>query len=140
MPALAGHALARGGRGGLTAAVTALVAAGTLAVAPGTTDGFSFWVTGHTGIVIAAVYFVRGPVPGLTALEYARRVAGPVLARAASARTPDPDLRMAAALAGATLRDEFLAPGFLTAALAERVRAARMAGTRVTVDRDIQLC
>jgi len=198
---------------GLTAAVTALAAAGTLAVAPGTTDGFSFWVSGNTGIVIAAVYFVRGPVPGLTALafdlaalavgvltvggatsvgarasilgspvigaglaigfraafrglsnhtesqladyrqqltwqarakavsrvdraalECARRVAGPVLARAASARTPDPDLRMAAALAGATLRDELLAPGFLTAALAKRVRAARMAGTRVTVD------
>ncbi len=197
----------------LTAAVTVLAAAGTLAVAPGTTDGFSFWVSGNTGIIIAAVYFLRGPVPGLTALaldlaalaagvltvggatsvgvrasilgspvigaglavgfraafrslsshtesqladylqqltwqaraeavsrvdraalDYARRVAGPVLARAASARTPDSDLRMAAALAGATLRDELLAPGFLTAALAKRVRAARMVGTRVTVD------
>ncbi len=197
----------------LTAAVTVLAAMGTLAVTPGTSDGFSFWVSGNTGIVIAAVYFLRGPVPGLTALaidlaaltigvltvggatsvgarasilgspvigaglavgfraafrglsnytesqlagyreqltwqaraeaisrvdraalEYARRAAGPVLARAASARRPDPDLRMAAALAGATLRDELLAPGFLTTALAERVRAARMAGARITVD------
>lgn len=197
----------------LTAAVTVLAALGTLAVAPGTTDGFSFWVTGNTGIVIAAVYFLRGPVPGLTtlaldlaaltagvlvvggatsigsrasilgspvigawlavgfraafrslsdytesqltdyreqltwqaraeaigradqaALEYARRVAGPVLDRAASAREPDPDLGMAAALASATLRDELLAPGFLTPALAERVRVARTAGARVTVD------
>jgi len=41
---------------------------------------------------------------------------------------------MAAALASATLRDELLAPGFLTTALAERVRAARMAGARITVD------
>ena len=197
----------------LTAAVTVLAALGTLAVAPGTTDGFSFWVSGLTGIVIAAVYFLRGPVPGLTALaldlagltagvltvggatsigsrasilgspvigaglavgfraafrslsdstesqlagyreqltwqaraeaigradqaalEYARRVAGPVLDRAASARGPDPDLGMAAALANATLRDELLAPGFLTPALAERVRAARTAGARITVD------
>jgi Histidine kinase-, DNA gyrase B-, and HSP90-like ATPase len=197
----------------LTAAVTVLAALGTLAVAPGTTDGFSFWVTGNTGIVIAAVYFLRGPVPGLTtlaldlaaltagvlvvggatsigsrasilgspvigaglavgfraafgslsdstesqladyreqwtwqaraeaigradqaALEYARRVAGPVLDRAASAREPDPDLGMAAALASATLRDELLAPGFLTPALAERVRVARTAGALITVD------
>jgi hypothetical protein len=197
----------------LTAAVTVLAALGTLAVAPGTTDGFSFWVTGNTGIVIAAVYFLRGPVPGLTtlaldlaaltagvlvvggatsigsrasilgspvigaglavgfraafrslsdytesqlagyreqltwqaraeaigradqaALEYARRVAGPVLDRAASAREPDPDLGMAAALASATLRDELLAPGFLTLALAERVRVARTAGALITVD------
>jgi hypothetical protein len=197
----------------LTVVVTALAAAGTLAVAPGTTDGFSFWVSGNTGIVIAAVYFLRGPVPGLTALaldlaglsagvltvgsatsvgarasilgspvigaglaigfraafrslsnytesqlagyreqltrqaraeaisradraalEYARRVAGPVLARAAAAQSPDPALRMAAVLANATLRDELLAPGFLTAALAERVHAARVAGVRITVD------
>jgi hypothetical protein len=196
-----------------TAVVTVLAVVGTLAVAPGTTDAFSFWVTGNTGIVIAAVYFLRGPVPGLTALaidlaalsvgvltvgsatsvgarvstlgspvigvgvaigfraafrslsnytesqladyreqltwqaraeaisrvdraalEYAQRVAGPVLARAASARTPDSDLRMAAALANATLRDELLAPGFLTTTLAERVRAARTAGARLTVD------
>jgi len=47
----------------LTAAVTVLAALGTLAVAPGTIDGFSFWVSGNTGIVIAAVYFLRGPVP-----------------------------------------------------------------------------
>lgn len=197
----------------LTAVVTVLAALGTLAVAPGTTDGFSFWVSGNTGIVIAAVYFLRGPVPGLTALaldlaaltvgvltvggatsigsgasilgspvigaglavgfraafrslsastesqladhreqltwqaraeaigradraalEHARRVAGPVLDRAASAQEPDPDLGMAAALASATLRDELLAPGFLTPALAERVRAARVAGARITVD------
>ena len=196
----------------LTAVVTVLGAVGTLAVAPGTTDAFSFWVTGNTGIVIAAVYFLRGPVLGLTALavdlaalaagvltvggatsvgarvsilgspvigaglaigfraafrslsnytesqladyreqltrqarteaitrvdraalEYAQRVAGPVLARAASARAPDPDLSMAAELANATLRDELLAPGFLTATLAERVRAAREAGARITV-------
>jgi signal transduction histidine kinase len=197
----------------LTAVVTVLAAVGTLAVAPGTTDAFSFWVSGDTGIVIAAVYFLRGPVPGLTALaldlaalsvgvltvgsatsvgarasilgspvigaglaigfraafrslsnytesqladyrgqltrqaraeaisrvdraalEYAQRVAGPVLARAASARTPDPALRMAATLANATLRDELLAPGFLTTTLADRIRAARMAGARITVD------
>jgi hypothetical protein len=190
-----------------------LAALGTLAVAPGTTDAFSFWVSGNTGIVLAAVYFLRGPVPGLTALaldlagltvgllivggatsigsrasilgspvigaglavgfraafrslsnstesqladyreqltwqaraeaigradqaalEYARRVAGPVLDRAASAQAPDPDLGMAAALANATLRDELLAPGFLTPALAERVRVARTAGARITVD------
>ena len=197
----------------LTAAVTALAAAGSLAVAPGTTDAFAYWVAGDTGIVIAVVYFVRGPVVGLTtlaldlaaltagilatgsaipasaragilgspmigaglavgflaafrglsnytesrlagyrerltwqaraeaisrvdraALEHARRVAGPVLALAASAQAPDPALRTAAALANATLRDELLAPGFLTTALAEGVRAARTAGARITVD------
>src|SRR6185312_16228804 len=52
----------------LTAVVVVLAAVGTLAVAPGTTDAFSFWVSGNTGIVIAAVLFLRGPVPGLTAL------------------------------------------------------------------------
>jgi signal transduction histidine kinase len=196
----------------LTAAVTALAAVGSLAVAPGTTDPFAFWVSGNTGIVIAAVYFIRGPVPGLTALaldlaaltvgvlacggiplgarasilgapvigagfavgfraafrglsnstesqladyrqrlswqaraeaisrvdqaalEDARRVAGPVLALAASAQAPGPTLRLAAALANATLRDELLAPGFLTTALAEHVRAARTTGARITVD------
>jgi signal transduction histidine kinase len=197
----------------LMAAVTALAAVGSLAVAPGTTDSFAFCVSGDTGIVIAAVYFIRGPVPGLTALaldlaaltvgvlfcggamsigaqasilgspvigtglavgflaafhglsnytesqlasyrerlslqaraeaisrvdraalEYARRVAGPVLALAASAQAADPALRLAAALANATLRDELLAPGFLTTALAESVRAARTTGTRITVD------
>jgi hypothetical protein len=41
---------------------------------------------------------------------------------------------MAAALANATLRDELLAPGFLTADLAERVHAARTAGIRITVN------
>jgi signal transduction histidine kinase len=197
----------------LTAAVTALAAVGSLAVAPGTTDPFAFWVSGNTGIVIAAVYFIRGPVPGLialaldlaaltvgvlacggalpigaqasilgspvigagfaigfraafrglsnstesqlvsyrerlslqaraeaisrvdrAALEYARRVAGPVLALAASAPAPDPALRLAAALANATLRDELLAPGFLTTALADSVRAARTTGACITVD------
>jgi len=197
----------------LTAVVTALAAVGSLAVAPGTADSFAFWVSGDTGIVIATVYFIRGPVSGLTALaldlaaltvgvlawgsavpigarasilgapviaagfaigfraafrglsnytesqladyrerlswqaraeaisrvdqaalEYARRVAGPVLALAASAQAPDPALRLAAALANATLRDELLAPGFLTTALAKSIRAARTTGDRITVD------
>ena len=52
----------------LTAAVTALAAVGALAVAPGTSDPFAFWVSGNTGIVIAAIYFIRGPAPGLTVL------------------------------------------------------------------------
>jgi signal transduction histidine kinase len=197
----------------LTAAVTVLAAVGSLAVAPGTTDPFAFWVSGNTGIVIAAIYFIRGPVPGLTALaldlaalaagvlacgsavalgarasilgapvigagfaigfraafrglsnstesqlaryrerlswqaraeaisrvdqtalEYARRVAGPVLAMTASAQAPDPALRLEATLANATLRDELLAPRFLTSALAKSIRAARTAGARITVD------
>jgi hypothetical protein len=67
-------------------------------------------------------------------LDNARRVAGPVLERVASGQAPGPALRMSAVLADATLRDELLAPGFLTAALAERVRAARIAGAQVTVD------
>ncbi len=41
---------------------------------------------------------------------------------------------MAATLANATLRDELLAPGFLTTTLAERVRAARAAGASITID------
>jgi signal transduction histidine kinase len=198
---------------GLAAANTALAAAGALAVAPGTTDAFSYWVAGGSGIVVAAIYFVRGPASGLTALafdlaallagllvtgraiatgawlgilgspvigtglavgllaafrslsnrtefqladyrerlrrqeraqaisradsaalENARRVAGPVLAVVASGKSPDADLRMAAALADATLRDELLAPGFLTTALAKRARSARTAGASITVD------
>jgi hypothetical protein len=198
---------------GLIAANTILVAAGTLAIAPGTTDAFACWVAGDSGIVIAAVYFILGPVPGLSALAFdlaalvaalldtgrgiqagawigivtspvigaglavgflaafrslsrqtesqlvgyrerlrlqaraeavsradsaalanARRVAGPVLAVVASGRGPDTAVRRAAALADATIRDELLAPGFLTPALAERVRAARIAGARVTID------
>jgi signal transduction histidine kinase len=198
---------------GLAAANTVLAAAGTLVIAPGTTDAFACWVAGDSGIVIAAVYFILGPVPGLAtlaadlaallagllvvgraiapgawlgivispvigaglavgflaafrglsrstesqlaeygerlrlqaraeamsrvdsaALENARRVAGPVLDRVASGQAADANLRMAAALANATLRDELLAPGFLTALLAERVRAARIAGARVAVD------
>lgn len=68
------------------------------------------------------------------ALENARRVAGPVLDRVTSGQAADANLRTAAALANATLRDDLLAPGFLTASLAERLRAARTAGANVTVD------
>ena len=50
---------------GLAAANTALAAVGSLAVAPGTTDAFAYWVAGDSGIVIAAVYFIRGPLFGL---------------------------------------------------------------------------
>ena len=197
----------------LAAANTILVAVGSLAVAPGTTDSYAYWVGIDSAIVIAAVYFIRGPAFGLTALaldvaaltagmlvtggaippgvwvitltgppigagvaaamlaafrnlsshtesqlaEYrerlrlqaraeaisridnaalahARRLAGPVLRSVISSPAPDPDLRTAAALANATLRDELLAPDFLTAALSERVRAARAAGASITVD------
>lgn len=69
-----------------------------------------------------------------TALESARRVAGPVLALVASGQASGAALRTAAALANATLRDELLAPSFLTSALADRVRAARTAGARITID------
>lgn len=68
------------------------------------------------------------------ALDHARRVAGPVLDAVISSPTPDPDLRIAAALASATLRDELLAPGFLTPPLADRVRMTRMAGASITID------
>jgi signal transduction histidine kinase len=197
----------------LTGANAILVGVGSLAVAPGTTDSAAYWVGLASGIVIAAVYFTRGPAPGLialvldmaaftaglvvtggalpslgirvtilsgppisagvaaamlaafrnlsshtesqlaeyrerlrrqaraeaishvdaAALENARRVAGPVLSAITSSPAPDPAVQMAAALADATLRDELLAPGFLTAALAERVRGARAGGARVTV-------
>ena len=53
---------------GLAAANMILAAVGSLAVAPGTTDAFAYWVAGDSGIVIAAVYFILGPVFGLTAL------------------------------------------------------------------------
>ena len=198
---------------GLAAAVTALAAAGSLAVAPGTSDAFAYWTAGESAILIAVLYFLQGPVFGLTvlaldlaalaggllvnggsiapggwvsvlaspvigaglgaamlaafrslssyteaqlaaygerlrrqaraeaislvdsaALEHARGVAGPVLDLVASGQPPTPALRMAASLANATVRDELLAPGFLTAALAERIRAARSAGARITVD------
>jgi hypothetical protein len=198
---------------GLAAANTILALVGTLVIAPGTTDAYAWWVAGDSGIVIAAVYVIRGPAPGLAtlaadlaavlagllvtgralaagawlaivispvigaglavgvlaafrslsrytesqlaeygerlrlqaraeamsrvdsaALENARRVAGPVLDMVASGQTSDANLRMASALASATLRDELLAPGFLTAGLAERVRAVRTSGARVTVD------
>jgi signal transduction histidine kinase len=197
----------------LTAAVTALAAVGSLAVAPGTTDSFAFWVSGDTGIVIAAVYFICGPVPGLTALaldlaaltvgvlacggavsvgarasilgspvigaglavgflaafrglsnytesqlasyrerlslraraeaishvdraalDNARRVAGPVLRSVICSPGPDSNLQTMAGLANATLRDELLAPGFLTVSLADRVHAARVSGASITVD------
>jgi len=50
-----------------------------------------------------------------------------------SGQRPDPALRTSAALAEANLRDELLAPGFLTPSLAERVRVARIAGVRINV-------
>ena len=71
------------------------------------------------------------------ALENARRVAGPVLERVASGQPPDPALRMSAVLADATLRDDLLAPGFLTPSLAERVRATRAAGARIALISDL---
>jgi hypothetical protein len=191
-------------------AVAALVAAGTLAVAPGTTDGYGYWVAGESGILIGVIFFVRGawfggaallldlavltagllandmtggawvgilasPVLGgglgagfrlafrslarsterqlagyrerlrrqaraealrrvdRTALDHARRVAGPILARVAGGEPAWPGLRTAAELGGATLRDELLAPGFLPGDLAGRVREARRAGARITV-------
>ena len=52
----------------LTAVVTALAVVGSLAVAPGTTDTAAYWVSADTGIVIAAVCIIRGPVFGLTSL------------------------------------------------------------------------
>ena len=52
----------------LAAANTILAAIGSLAVAPGTTDAFAYWVAGDSVIVIAAIYFVRGRVSGLTTL------------------------------------------------------------------------
>jgi signal transduction histidine kinase len=198
---------------GMTAGVTVLAAVGSLAVAPGAADGFAFWVSGESAIVVAVVYFLRGPGFGLTALvldlaavgagvlvtggglprgawvpilaspvlgtglavgmraafrglasyterqleeyregvrrqaraeavsradsaalENARRVAGPVLSRVTSGEPPSAPVRMAAALASATLRDELLAPGFLTGDLAGLVRAARACGALVTVD------
>jgi signal transduction histidine kinase len=190
-----------------------LATVGSLAVAPGTTDAFAYWVAGVSGIVIAAVYFIRGPVFGLTslgldvaaltvglvvtgggiaaggwvsvltspaigaglaaamlaafrslsshtesqldayrarlrwqtraetvsrvdnaALDNARHLAGPVLDAVISSPAPTPDLQTAAAMANATLRDELLAPGFLTASLGAQVRAARAIGARITVD------
>jgi hypothetical protein len=68
------------------------------------------------------------------ALDHARRVAGPVLDAVISSPAPDPDLRIAATVASATLRDELLAPGFLTPPLADRVRVTRLAGATITID------
>jgi signal transduction histidine kinase len=197
----------------LITANTILAALGSLVVAPGTTDAFAYWASGDTGIVVAAVYFIRGPILGLitlavdvaaqiagllvtgkavatgawvsiltspaigaglavgflaafrslsrhtesqlreyserlrlqaraeamsradsAALEYARRVAEPVLSLVASDRALDAALRRAAVLANATIRDELLAPGFLTVALAEHVRVVRTAGAHISVD------
>jgi signal transduction histidine kinase len=53
---------------GLAAANAILAAVGSLAVAPGTTDSYAYWVSTNTGIVIAAVYFIRGPVFGIATL------------------------------------------------------------------------
>ena len=194
-------------------ALTAFVAAGTLAVAPGTTDAFAYWISGESAVLITVLYFIRGPAFGLTAtaldlaalltglsvtgsgiphgawlsilaspvlgaglglgfrlafgglskyarrqlenyrehqralaraeavnrvdtasLETARRIAGPIIDRVASGEEPSKELRTAARLAGDTLRDELLAPAFLSRDLAERVRAARTTGVTVTVD------
>jgi signal transduction histidine kinase len=68
------------------------------------------------------------------ALETARRVAGPIFDSIASGQPPSETLRTAARLASSSLRDELLAPGLLSAALADRVYAARTAGVLVTVD------
>jgi signal transduction histidine kinase len=46
---------------GPAAANTILVAEGSLAVAPGTTDSYAYWVGTGGGIAIAAIHFVRGP-------------------------------------------------------------------------------
>ena len=47
-------------------------------------------------------------------LQNARRVTGPVLSAVVSSQSPSAALSKAAALANATLRDDLLAPGFLT--------------------------
>jgi hypothetical protein len=54
--------------GGLAAANTVLVAVGSLAVTPGTTDSYAYWVGTGGGIAVAAIYFLRGPASGLTVL------------------------------------------------------------------------
>lgn len=197
----------------LAVAAIVLAAAGSLSVAPGTTDAFSYWVSGESAVLISVLYFLRGPVFGLTvvllemtaislglitsggtlpkgawvgvlaapvlaaglaagvlaafrslsrytelqlaqyseglrlqaraeafnrvdgmALQNARRVAGPVLERMAAGEPPSEDLQLSAALADAELRDELLAPGFFMPDLADVVRAARAAGTQVTVN------
>lgn len=194
-------------------ALTACTAAGSLAVAPGTTDAFAYWISGESAILVTVIYFVRGPVLGLTAavldlgallaglsmtgsaippgarpsieaspllgaglglgfrlafiglsryaagqleeyrerrralaraeavsrvdraaLATARRIAGPIIDLVALGQKPSAALRTAARLAGESLRDELLAPDFLSAELAERVRAARTTGVSVTVD------
>jgi hypothetical protein len=54
--------------GGLAVANTVLVAVGSLAVTPGTTDSYACWVGTGGWIAVAAIYFLRGPVSGLVAL------------------------------------------------------------------------
>ncbi len=67
------------------------------------------------------------------ALENARRVAGPVLEEVASGQAPSPALRMAAALADATLRDELLAPAQTARSLLAAALAGLDAGGEVTL-------
>jgi signal transduction histidine kinase len=199
--------------GSLMTAVTALVAVGTLAVTPGTTDAFAYWIAGESATLIGVIFFLRGLSAGLpalaldlaaltagllaagdtmpaggwvgilgspilgagagmgflaafrrlssntehqladyrerlrrqalaaamsradsAALQHAREIAGPVLSQVASGQPPSPALRTAVELASATLRDELLAPGFLTTTLAGLVRAARASGAHITVN------
>ena len=194
-------------------ALTAFVTAGALAVAPGTTDAFAYWISGESAVLITVIYFVRGPGFGLVAmaldvggllvglsvtgsqispgawlsvlaspvlgaglglgfrlafsglsryarqqldeyaehqrararahavslvdsaaLETARSIAGPVIDRVALGEPSSAELTTAARLAGDALRDELLAPDFLSTELAERVRTARTTGVTVTVD------
>jgi signal transduction histidine kinase len=198
---------------GLALADAALALLGTLAVAPGTTDGFAYWIGGESSTLIGVIVLLCGPTAGLlalltdlaalaagllavgnampvggwvgilgspvlgaggglgffvafrslsknterqlaeyrdrerrqaraeamsrvdsTALDHAREVAEPLLSRVASGEPASAALRTEAELAGATLRDELLAPGFFTGDLADRIRAARAAGAQVTVD------
>jgi hypothetical protein len=62
--------LTRAAAAALAAVNTILVAVGALAVTPGTTDSFAYWVGTGGGIVIATIYFTRGPVSGLAALAF----------------------------------------------------------------------
>jgi len=68
--------LTRRAAAGLAVANTILAAVGSLAVAPGTTDSSAYWVGGVSGIAVAAIYFVRGPVSGFIALDMAALTAG----------------------------------------------------------------
>jgi signal transduction histidine kinase len=197
----------------LALADAGLALLGTLAVTPGTTDGFAYWIGGESSTIVGIIVLLCGPGAGTlalladlaalavgllaagnampvggwvgilgspvlgagggfaflvafrsvsksterqlaeyrdrerlqarteamsrvdaTALDHARQVAEPLLHRVASGEVPSAALRTEAELAGATLRDELLAPRFIDAGLADRIRAARAAGARVTVD------